>query len=202
MNDEPNSDALLADGFVSQPLPDGAATFTLTTYLGRFLREAEELAGPRDRSWTILGVEFFGWEAPHTWYPENCGNITIRLTRDVAREPARAIFQLAHEVVHLISPSGRQNQAPNLEEGFASIFAHETAERYADFKCAIGDQYRAAHEDVSTLFTMNRLAIKEIRRLEPRLWMVTPEIVARAVPGIDAQLAARLCRNWYATGTK
>jgi hypothetical protein len=44
---------------------------------------------------------------PHTWYPRNCGHITIRLTRDVAKDPPRAIYQLAHEVVHLISPSGR-----------------------------------------------------------------------------------------------
>jgi hypothetical protein len=203
MNDMLNSDAL--DGFISQPLPDGTFTWTLTTNLGRFLREAEELAGPRDPSWTILGVEFFGNErdgaVPRIWYPGNCGHIAIRLTCDVAKDPARAIYQLAHEVVHLISPSGRSN-APNLEEGFASIFAHGMAERYANFRCPIAKEYRAAHEDVSALLAINRLAIREIRHFEPRLWMVTREIVARAVPGVDTQLAARLCRNWNATETK
>jgi hypothetical protein len=194
---------MLAYGFISEPLPDDRATFTLTTYLGRFLREAEELAGPRDRSWTILGVEFFGEEregaVPHTWYPGNCGNIAVRLTRDVAKNPPRAIYQLAHEVVHLISPSGAPSQAPNLEEGFASIFA---AEQCANYRCDIGKLYRAAHQDVTALFAMNRFAIREIRSLEPRLWMVTPEIIASAVPGIDTQLAARLCSNWNATRTK
>jgi hypothetical protein len=198
------TDALVAYGFISHPFP-GGGTFTLTTYLGRFLREAEELAGPRDPSWTILGVEFFGDEregaVPQIWYPGNCGHIAIRLTRDVAKNKGRAIFQLAHEVAHLISPSGRK-QALNLEEGFATIFGHEMAEQHANFRCAIDNQYKGAHEDVRALFTMNRLAIREIRQLEPRLWMVTPDIVARAVPGIDTQLAARLCRDWYATGTK
>jgi hypothetical protein len=57
MNDMLNSDALLAYGLVSEPIPNGG-TYTLTTRLGHFLCEAEELAGPRDPSWTILGVEF------------------------------------------------------------------------------------------------------------------------------------------------
>jgi hypothetical protein len=92
----------------------------------------------------------------------------------------------------LISPSGRPNQAPNLEEGFASIFAHEMAERHANFRCPIGKAYRAAHEDVSALLAINRLAIRKIRPFEARLWMVTPEIVARAIPGVDTQLAAPL----------
>jgi hypothetical protein len=205
MNDMLNSDALLACGLISEPIPNGG-TYTLTTRLGHFLREAEELAGPRDPSWTILGVEFFGHErdgaVPHTWYPGNCGHIAIRLTRDVAKNPARAIYQLAHEVVHLISPSGRPNQAPNLEEGFASLFAHEMAERHANFRCPIEKAYRAAHEDVSALLAINHLAIREIRRFEARLWMVTPEIVARAVPGVDTRLAARLCCNWNARETK
>jgi len=203
MNDKLNSDALLACGFVSEPIPNGG-TYTLTTRLGQFLRAAEELAGPRDSSWTILGLEFFGHEregaVPHTWYPGNCGHIAIRLTRDVAKDPARAIYQLAHEVAHLISPSGLAGRAPNLEEGFASIFAHEMAERHANFRCSIGKAYRAAHEDVSALLAMNRLAIREIRQFEARLWMVTLEIVARAVPGVDTQLAARLCLNWSHIG--
>jgi hypothetical protein len=203
MNDTLNSDALLACGFISEPIPNGG-TYTLTTRLGQFLRAAEELAGPRDASWTILGVEFFGHEregaVPHTWYPGNCGHIAIRLTRDVAKDPPRAIYQLAHEVVHLISPTGRAGRAPNLEEGFASMFAHEMAERHANFRCPIGKAYRAAHEDVSALLAMNRLAIKEIRHFEARLWMVTPEIVGRAVPGVDTQLAARLCLNWSHIG--
>jgi hypothetical protein len=202
MSDEPSSDALLALGFISHPIRDGG-TYTLTTYLGLFLREAEKLAGPRDRSWTILGVEFFGEEregaVPHNWYPGNCGQIAIRLTHDVAKDFPRAIFQLAHEVVHLISPSGGR-QALNLEEGFATIFGHAMAEQHANFSCVIDNRYRAARDDVRALFEMNPLAIREIRQLEPRLWMATPEIVARAVPGIDTQLAARLCCNWYATG--
>jgi hypothetical protein len=198
MNNEPNSDSELAYGFVSHPIPCGGS-FTLTTYLGLFLRKAEERAGQRDLSWTILGVEFFGEERdgamPHIWYPGNCGYIAIRLTRNVARDLQRAIFQLAHEVAHLISPSGGSD-ALNLEEGFASIFSHEMAAQHTSYASAVDDRYRAAHADVSALFAIDRLAIKKIRQLQPKLWMVTPEIMARAVPGIDIQLAERLCRVW------
>jgi hypothetical protein len=119
------------------------------------------------------------------------------LTRDVAREPARAIFQLAHEVVHLLSPSGKTRSAPSIEEGFATVFGHQMGETHADFRCPVDPRYRSAYEDVGELLAKNPAAIKEIRQIEPNLSMVTPHIVAQAVPGIDADLAERLCRNWY-----
>jgi hypothetical protein len=188
-----------AVGFVSEPLSDSEVSRTLTTYLGLFLREAEALAGPRDLSWTPIGIEFFG-DVPESWYPGNCHNVAIRLSVDTALHPNRALFQLAHEVVHLLSPSGKRNQALNLEEGFAAIFSREMLAKYNIGYCpgAVEDRYRAAHEDVRLLLTLDAHAIKKVRQIEPRLWKITPEIVTQAVPQVDAQLAARLCRNWYA----
>jgi hypothetical protein len=43
-------------------------TWTLTTRLGAILYEIEQACGPRDSSWTVLGVEF-GPETPQLWYP-------------------------------------------------------------------------------------------------------------------------------------
>ena len=54
--------------------------------------------------------------APSSSYPGDCGNVAIRLTRDVAVDPPRALFQLAHEACHLISASGHTGNAPNLVE--------------------------------------------------------------------------------------
>jgi hypothetical protein len=197
---EERHDPQLVEGFVSLPIP-GGGSYTLTTYLGDFLRIAESQMGLRDSRWTILGVEFFGWErdgaVPHTWYPGNCGNIAIRLTRDVARQQPRAIFQLAHEVVHLISPSGKSNMALNLEEGFATVLGHQIALAFANFRCPVAPRYKSAYDDVRILLAKNPSAIKEIRQIEPKLWMATPQIIDQAVPGIEEGLAERLCRNWY-----
>ncbi|SRR6267378_2799463 len=192
------SDLGPALGFVSGPLP-GGGTNTLTTYLGVFLRRAEELAGPRDPSWTILGIEFFGEErvgaVPHIWYPGDCRHVAIRLTRDAAFEPARALFQLAHETCHLISPSGGK-PAPNLEEGFATWLGHELALQHANYQCPIDPNYKAAHAAIVALLAHSPAAIRAIRLIEPRLWLVTPEIVEEAVPGFDYRLAEFLCASW------
>ena len=116
-----------AIGFCSNLIPPSGGTYTLTQFLGVFLARAEELAGPRDPSFTILGIEFFGWEKdkaqPETWFPGGRNHIAIRLTRDVANNPQRAIFQLSHEVAHLITPLKKPEVANNLEEGFASVLA-------------------------------------------------------------------------------
>jgi hypothetical protein len=39
-----------------RPIPHGG-TFTLTTWFGKMLSEAEELYGRRDMDWTLIGVE-------------------------------------------------------------------------------------------------------------------------------------------------
>ena len=50
-----------SDLLVTQPLPnDNGYTWTLASLLGDMLHIAEELFGPRDLSYTILGIEFGG----------------------------------------------------------------------------------------------------------------------------------------------
>jgi hypothetical protein len=46
------------------------------------------------------------------------------------------------------------------------------------------------------IFSINPYAIRLVREIERRLWMVTPQIISRAVPKISIDLAERLCRNW------
>ena len=43
--------------FISNPITDGHS-WTITSKLGHIIRTAEEKYGPRDFSYTILGVEF------------------------------------------------------------------------------------------------------------------------------------------------
>jgi hypothetical protein len=84
-----------------------------------------------------------------------------------------------------------------LEEGFATIFSLKMAKQYANYSTPIRDpRYKAAQEDVTRLWAIDPFAIKKIRALEPRLWMVTPKIVLRAAPGLDPQVAERLCSRF------
>ena len=87
---------------------------------------AEHMFGPRDLSYIIVGIEFVD-DGPYIWYPLVPGkkdntDIIIRLSSPAAQNMAQAYFQMAHETVHLLSPSRGQN-ATNLEEGVACFFS-------------------------------------------------------------------------------
>lgn len=192
-------DRCAAIGFHSAPFP-GGGTYTLTTYLGVFPTNAEQIAGKRDMPWTILGVEFFGDEKdgaiPHTWFPENCRQIAVRLTRDVALDPPRALFQLAHQACHLISPSGQSGTAPNLEEGFATLVGHRLAEQHAGFRCPVSSKHVAACDMVRDLLVRWPSAIKDIRDQEPCFHKLTGDVICNAVPDMEPGLATRLAARW------
>src|SRR5437763_183874 len=102
-------------------------TWTLPSRLGALLNEAERLYGERDRSYTILGVEF-GPGDPQIWFPGNRRHIVIQLADNALENTALAVYQLAHETIHLLSPTGTAN-APVLEEGLATAFAEGVVAR-------------------------------------------------------------------------
>ncbi len=107
---------------VTQRLSDGSGyTWTLASRLGEMLQMAEGLFGQRDSSYTILGVEFIVG-IPQIWYPGNCKHIIIQLNQNAATNMLQACYQMAHETVHLLSPTGG-NHANNFEEGVACYFA-------------------------------------------------------------------------------
>ena len=110
------------DFWFARPLSNNTGwTWTLASRLGHILCIAEDLFGPRDHTYTILGVEF-GGEIPQIWFPGNCRNIVIQITPACATDVSRACYQMAHEVIHLLSPTGGQN-ANNFEEGLATYFS-------------------------------------------------------------------------------
>lgn len=107
---------------VAQPLPaNNGYTWTLASRLGDMLHLAQELFGERDLSYTILGIEFVH-DNPRIWYPGNRRHIVIQLSPSAATDMSQACYQLAHETVHLLAPSGG-NHGINLEEGVACYFA-------------------------------------------------------------------------------
>jgi hypothetical protein len=114
----PNREAL---GFATDEIP-GGYTYTVTTYLGLLLREAEARYGKRDRSYTLLGVEYFG-DRPHLWFPGDCKHVSIILPDNARQEPLRAFTLLAHETVHLLAPGTGGTSV--FEEGLAQIFQKE-----------------------------------------------------------------------------
>ena len=115
----------------------GAYSLTLAQLTSVFLAEIEKLFGPRDSKFTYVGLEIDTTQNakpriwfPHTGYPgrdsdKPSQHIAIRLTANAQNDANIAIWQLAHECVHLIDPwdvevEGRQPSV--LEEGLAAWY--------------------------------------------------------------------------------
>jgi hypothetical protein len=104
----------------------GGYTWTLASRMGELILKAEQKFGSRDKTWTLLGTEFRAKGSPQVWYPHSGKNarfIAIQLTKEAAGDKKKALFQLAHEVIHTLSPAGPGKKSSVLEEGMATYFS-------------------------------------------------------------------------------
>lgn len=137
---------------------EGGYSWTITTRLSYFLKKAQKAYGPRDKSWTILGSEFVEKGSPKIWYPSSAQKtkfIAIQLTKSAASDKKRALFQLAHETIHLLSPNGPGNEASVFEEGIAAYFSIHGLKGTGvkiDSGYIGADSYTKAYTLVSTLY--------------------------------------------------
>jgi hypothetical protein len=185
---------------VSTPLKsESGFTWTLASRMGRMLAEAEEQFGPRDPAYTPLGVEFEK-TGPRVWYPGSRKHVIIQLSTECLTEPDRAMYQLAHEVVHLIAPTGGEH-ASNLEEGLATDFAVRFMKREFKQDWAprppekgekpknTSERYAAAREAAATLLALRPDAVKVIREKQPSLSKVTKAQILEVCPTCPADVA-------------
>ena len=177
---------MLEKHFKTQELPskDGY-TWTLASRLGAMLIEVEGLYGERDKSWTFVGLEFEE-NGPQNWFPGNCGNIVIQLNTNAINDEVLAHYQLAHEVVHLLAPSGARG-APVIEEGLATMYS----ENYLSANYGITDYSKFTNLDsyieaarlVRELLAFDPEAIRKLRDIEPSFKKMSLDTFAEA--GLD-----------------
>jgi len=160
------------------------------------LSEAEELYGHRDLNWTPLGVEFFGGTVPHIWFPGNRNHVAIRLTLSALNDLNGALWELAHEIVHILGPVER-GKTNNLEEGVATHFAlnitHYTdRSRVAIFRQTSPYPYRCALWYYEAILQIDSDIIKKLRKQQPYLSRITAKQILDVLPNCDPTLAERL----------
>lgn len=175
-----NNEHGIPDHLFNTYTASSGSSWTLTTRTGQMLRELEERFGPRDKSWTLLGVEFCKY-GPDIWYPRDKGkphprHIAIRLSPAAFRDHKEAMYQLSHECVHLLSPSGGQN-APVMEEGLASLYSMEIIERLCGHphgqEYGSASAYVLAAGYVRQLLQIDSHAIRKLRDIEPAFYQMT-----------------------------
>ena len=190
------STQLEIDLFFARPLEaEDGYTWTLASRLGSMLQVSQDRFGQRDTSYTVLGIEF-GGAIPQIWYPGNCRNIIIQLTPECATDAVRACYQLAHECIHLLAPSGGQN-ANNLEEGLAMHFCHQyLVENFGiEWPCTI-QSYAEARSAVEELFLVDPSVIRRLRERQPAMYITSPADIISVAPNTRPELAAYLCERF------
>ena len=177
-----------SDLLVTQRLPNGSGyTWTLVSRLGEMICMAEELFGPRDPSYTILGIEFVS-DNPRIWYPGNCQHIIIQLDLSAATDMFQACYQLAHETIHLLAPTGGKN-ANNFEEGVACYFAA------CYMKIRLGKpnwqstlpSYKRALELITPHLDTDIDCVRRLRDQQPSFSKMNEEQISTAFPNLTSE---------------
>ena len=179
---------------------------TLPMYAGKFLADLERLFGPRDRSFTLLGIDICNTPdyLPRLWFPSSgvapdapngrSRYIVIHLGPAVVSSLARARWQLAHECVHLLDPwnekiDGRPTNW--LEEGLAAWYQNNSVPEAESHE----GSYAVAEDLVKPLMDVLPDAIKRIRQeLRLRIGEITPDVLWDHCPGMREETLRKLCQ--------
>jgi hypothetical protein len=94
-------------------------TTRLYPMLDRILETAERRFGPRCEGWEFQGIRFHN--APPEMVYVGPTAVEIRLSVRCESDLIEAVYQLAHEAIHMLSPSGATTTL--MEEGVAADFA-------------------------------------------------------------------------------
>jgi hypothetical protein len=175
------------------PYPDGSTWLAiLTSTVESIVREAEARFGERDRSYRVRGVEFHDGN-PELYFPNSDRDIVIRLCRRRQSEPVELWYELAHECVHLLSPSGSL-KATVLEEGLAVAFAEDYLREKRNVpQYPIGaPHYIRARDLARKLLAVDRSIIRVVRQRQPALYRITADDLRACSPQIPRDLAEQL----------
>ncbi len=183
---------------------DVGFTWTVVSRLSEILKNAEQRYGKRDLSWTLLGVEFSNLKHPEIWYPfvsDGRKHIIIQLTKTASKNEKEALFQLSHEVIHLLSPAGLEGSSV-FEEGLATYFSiinlqklnYDINQDYISEK-----KYQQAYQLVADLyknFDQTEAKIKQLRHQTKKISDITPEQFTKAFPGLSKKYAILLAKKY------
>lgn len=172
-------------------------TWTITSRFGEILRYAEKLFGERDLTYTLLGVEFAFTDKPCIWHHIDSKQIVVQLTITAANNVNLALFQLSHETIHCLSPTG-QRDANILEEGLASYFSYwYLKEKGLEYWIPAPPEYEIALGLVNQLLAIDEEIIKKVRLLKPIISEISTDDFLKVNPSIDRALLDNLCKPFY-----
>lgn len=193
--------------FTTELQADGSnSPTTLAEHASRFVADIERQFGPRDRSFTLLGINVVRTpnSPPRLWFPDSgivpndaerrSRHVVIRLGPNALSDATRARWQLAHECFHLLDPwNEKVDGRPTnwLEEGLAAWYQNSSV---PEAECHEG-LYASAEELVRPLMNGLPDAVKRIRtERHLRIGEMAPDVLQAYCPGIDRETSRQLCQ--------
>ena len=157
------------------------------------LEDAQQQFGPRDASYTPAGIEIADTPTPYIWYWYVASGkyLIVRLTLSCATDTVRACYQLAHETIHFLSPTGT-NKTNVLEEGVATLFAHRYVIQNFGVPYPPGaNKYERAEKLAETLLAVDADAVRKVRAIQPAFSKITVDDLTK-VCACPSDLAGQL----------
>lgn len=179
------------------------------TVLSVILSEAEELFGPKIQPYPFMltGVDF-GSDSPQIRYRDGrrpkYKYIIVRLSRTCRNDDKRALWQLVHECVHLLSPDGQPRSSMSvLEEGIACWYQRHWVENcpklFPEWAQSPGHgydntqtSYNEAADFVSHILRMDPTCIKRVRVKQPIINKISAIDLLNTIPTLEKELARQL----------
>jgi hypothetical protein len=172
-------------------------------HLNVLLAEAERLYGPRDATYRFAGVHP-DRKGPRLRFSPTWDEVWIELSPSTMTYPDQALHQLAHEVIHLLTPD-RSPPAVMLEEGlavhfsvYAPTFISQTYRRDALKHLITAPEarnYLDALNVYNELVAVEPNAIVVLRQREPKFHAMDPSFIMSMIPRVREELAERLCER-------
>ena len=181
---------------------------TLPIWAGLYLRKLEGLFGPRDPAFTLLGIDISRTTkiGPYVRFPDSGKTLVdgtekhkyviILLSPQALLSEAAAMWQLAHECVHLLDPWNQQVEGRRtnyLEEGLAHWFQN---------LCVPGlmsqnPKHALAESLVLPLMDKLPSVISQVRQdLGVRIGEITFEMLQLHFPDVKEETLRQLCECW------
>jgi len=187
-------------------LSDGDYTRTsLSNRLGQSLQLAEQLFGPRNPLYTILGVDFSTMDHPtQIFVGAEHRQVIVLLTQKSAQDEMNALYTLSHETFHLLSPGATTGTF--LEEGLAVFLSQcfmVLSKQPFSRECIGAGAYLEAYDDVCALLLCCADMKEKISefRVEPefrQITSMTDDEFRLLFPLAPEQLRSRLLRKFTA----
>ena len=172
----------------TNPVDEPATLWALQLKL---LDAAESLLGSRDRFKKVYQPEFTD-HGPNLRNTPNLNGAFVELSRAAETDWAEAVFEMAHETVHLLNPvAGNTN---NLEEGVAVAFSFHIQPAYGINVRPGTTAYDHAYGMVCHLPGGPLAAGRRVRHEVGSLSTATTETLCRLFPELDRALAVALAR--------